>query len=881
MFTILNNTGRMARVKVLRTSIVFILIILVSGINIHAQLSAAGVPRGETQSTLKSIAVVPTFTTMSIDSKKLLEEDLQSPIPERFSVFEDVIIDIRQQGVEIDLPEEQGRVWLYSIESKDALSVQLFFKNFLLPDGAELFIYNQDLSIVGGAFTSHNNNKKNQLMIANLADKHLTVEYFEPYGVDFEGFVELGSIGLAYKEFLGELSFEDNFGYLNINIPEGEAWQNEKHSVCKISFRRNETGYICSGGLLNNSRSDGEPYFLTADHCIDDPAVAETVVAYFNYEIYGGSGETSAGLSLSGAELLKNSSETDFCLLLLNETPNSAYQPYYAPWDATNHQDSSSVGIHHPHGFPKRMSIAEAKTISYDQDISWEGGSVTEPDSHWEVLFNQGTTAGGSSGSPLFNSDKHQVIGQLHGGSDEDYYGKFSQSYIFNSQNNISQYLDPDNLGLVELEDGYYPATNLPDPQIFPKFYKVCEGVPVQLTGMSAFDPISWSWSFTPASVSFANGTDANSKEPFVRFNSSGLYGVTLEVTNAAGTKERWFPGSVMVGDEISIKIQPFANEDSCLINFDSIRLEANGAQDYLWQFSDIEEENFYFVDNTVNPVTIKMKKFPEGSLDLFINLLGSHGSCSEQVSYTMPLTQQSNDSIKYAIEIFYGDSEVFSNKCASIEDNEPIPPITSCTGNSWCDEFGTGEDILGNSIWFYFIPEESKKYRIASNGMDNQIAVYSAESVEALLDGNYELMGANDDYTERNANPVVFADLIEGEKYLIQVDGSAGNIEGEFYFNIRFATGIQASSIVDKKHIKIYPQPVSDLFQVEFDAFRNSKIIVSNVYDISGSLIQTRNYTNLSNNTLEINSTYWSGGIYFIRFRVDNLVYTEKVVKF
>lgn len=870
----------MKRRKFLKAHIALLIILLISNLNSNAQISAGGDPRGISQSTLKSKAVIPTFSTMSIDSKKLIQEDLYSPIPERYSVFEDVLIDIKEVGLTIDLEEEKGRVWLYSIESDVAHSIQLYFRNFLLPDGAELFMYNPEFSIVRGAFTSSNNNRNNQLMIADFADNNIIIEYFEPYDADYEGLIELGSIGLGYKENLGTKSLVDTDGYINVNSPEGEAWQNEKHSVCKITFREGNAGYICTGGLLNNSKSDGTPYFLTANHCIDKETVAKTLVANFNYEIYGGSGETSDGLTLSGASLLKTNGDTDFTLLLLNETPNAAYQAYYAPWNATDVQDSSSVGIHHPSGWTKRISVAEKTTISHDQEIGWEGGSTTPPHTHWEVLFNRGATAGGSSGSPLFNTDKHQVIGQLHGGSDLDYYGKFNVSYIFDSPSDISQYLDPDMLGLEELEVGYYPATNLPDPQIFPEFKKVCKDVPIQLTGMSAFNPISWSWSFTPSSITYTNGTDANSKDPYVQFHNDGLYGVTLEVTNAAGSKSRWFPESVVVGDELEIYIQPYAIEDSCLLNFDSLRLEASGAQDYLWRFTNMEENNLYFVNDTLNPVTIKMNKVPEASMDLSISLLGSHGSCSQEIPYSMLLTQQSNDSIKNAIQIYSGESEFFSNKCAGVEENEPIPPITSCTGNSWCDEFGTGEDILGNSVWFYFLPEESKKYRIASGGMDNQIAIYYAKSTQAFLDGDYELIGSNDDYSIKNANPIIDVNLIAGEKYLIQVDGSAGNTSGSFYFDISLSTESEYIPISEDMHIKVYPQPINEKIQIEFIDFVSSKLVVAEVFDVSGSQIQTTRYEYPSRNTIEINSSHWSRGIYFIRFMVDDVMYTERVVK-
>jgi PKD repeat protein len=58
----------------------------------------------------------------------------------------------------------------------------------------------------------------------------------------------------------------------------------------------------------------------------------------------------------------------------------------------------------------------------------------------------------------------------------------------------------------------------------------------VTLTDLSANDPSSWSWTFDPATVTFVNGTDANSQNPQVTFDAADTYTVTLEASNAAGS---------------------------------------------------------------------------------------------------------------------------------------------------------------------------------------------------------------------------------------------------------------------------------------------------------------------------------------------------------
>ncbi|HSG67216.1 MAG TPA: PKD domain-containing protein [Bacteroidales bacterium] len=58
----------------------------------------------------------------------------------------------------------------------------------------------------------------------------------------------------------------------------------------------------------------------------------------------------------------------------------------------------------------------------------------------------------------------------------------------------------------------------------------------VVFTDLSSNSPTSWEWEFTPANVTYENGTDATSQNPEVSFDAPGLYTVQLTATNLVGS---------------------------------------------------------------------------------------------------------------------------------------------------------------------------------------------------------------------------------------------------------------------------------------------------------------------------------------------------------
>ena len=75
----------------------------------------------------------------------------------------------------------------------------------------------------------------------------------------------------------------------------------------------------------------------------------------------------------------------------------------------------------------------------------------------------------------------------------------------------------------------------LPDIDFTVNDTVICSSTPVQFIDETSGCPTQWLWEFDPTTVTFVDGTDQNSENPVVEFDESGIYSVTLTVSNVAG----------------------------------------------------------------------------------------------------------------------------------------------------------------------------------------------------------------------------------------------------------------------------------------------------------------------------------------------------------
>jgi hypothetical protein len=438
------------------------LVLLVSGF-LHAQIAHKGEPY-QWKTKAVSLADIPGIVTEKLDMAAIEAEDLvvdqYKETPYRFGIEREVSINVLAEGKFTQLPKGD-KLWQYMITCPKATSINLLFSQWHVPVGGQVTIWSADRSEYLGVFNHENNMEWGSLAVGVIHTDKVVVEYYEQAQVTEQAVLEIGTIVHGYRSILNkwEVVEKGPFGNsgscnMNVNCPDGAAWQNEKRGVALIL---NGGSAWCTGSLINNTAQDGTPYFLTAAHC---NGVESNWVFYFNHETTGCTGSTGpTNQSISGATQLASGTASDYHLIRLSSNVPASYNPYFNGWDRSNSPVSTAVGIHHPSG--------DVKKISFDDDpltkTNYSSNTVSASGTHWriEAWERNTTTEGGSSGSPLFDQNK-RIIGQLHGGAAacgntlSDWYGAFG-----NSWSGLSALLDPLGTGALTL-DGFGGSVTAP-----------------------------------------------------------------------------------------------------------------------------------------------------------------------------------------------------------------------------------------------------------------------------------------------------------------------------------------------------------------------------------------------------------------------------------
>lgn len=460
--------------------IVALQILALVGFTAHAEALPGtdrtySLPEGLSNPQLAPIQAVEQVTLPRLDVEKLLAQDQTSmkDQPLRFAIAQPVFRGLGKGGSWETLDDGRS-IWRLALHAEDATGIVPVFDRFYLPLGAELHLYAADGSWRVRPYTSRHNRPERQLWAPMVPGDRLVVELVLPPGAGRDqAQLHLGEVGHAYRDLSGRTAHTgvvEKSGACNIDTAcdLGAAWSDEVRGVARLQIGF----FVCTGFLVNNTTEDDRPLLMTANHCGLTAANDQSVLAYWNYQNStcrtpdsqpsGADGDGVLDQFTTGTTLLAADDRSDFTLVELMESP-APFGVYLLGWDANKVAPSSAVTIHHPQGEEKRIS-REMDATSFD--IYPHPSTPPDLDSHIRVEdWDEGTTEGGSSGSPLFDETSRRVVGQLHGGlaacgnDDPDWYGAMWRSFELG----LRPVLDPGGTGATFIDGRDFGSSNGPN----------------------------------------------------------------------------------------------------------------------------------------------------------------------------------------------------------------------------------------------------------------------------------------------------------------------------------------------------------------------------------------------------------------------------------
>jgi hypothetical protein len=318
---------------------------------------------------------------------------------------------------------EGTRVWRLALRSPGSVGIRVEFRHFDVGGGR---VWLHDGSHFTGPYTGRGIFDNGRFWSATVFSELVILEYepvaesagepalpfeiqtiahrakFAPRaGVPFRTGRDAGASGGSTQD----ASAPDPADYCHLDPNCYPDWVPAMSMVARLAFEDDGDEYSCSGSAIGTRDNSFKPYLLTAGHCIHDEDAARTLEAYWTYQTSACGAPPPASLDSStkstlGAHLLEFGTipQGDYSLVLLQDVPGGVT---FSGWDIADPPLGTNLtGIHHPVGSWKRISFGDRVA---DQEADVEGADAPAND-YLQILWNQGRTEPGSSGSPLFSA---------------------------------------------------------------------------------------------------------------------------------------------------------------------------------------------------------------------------------------------------------------------------------------------------------------------------------------------------------------------------------------------------------------------------------------------------------------------------------------------
>ena len=319
--------------------------------------------------------------------------------PLRNGLAFDAKLPMNERGEWVEL-DNGDHMWFMSVTTATADWLRLKFAPFDPPPGVEVVLYNAADTLEAYGPFGVGKGYRGEWWAPTVYGQETRVEIYVPADVDPAIVAERVGIAQVMQGFNADPQLDSAACRLDVTC--NSSWDNEAAGVAHIRFVEGGSSYICSGSMLNRLGGDFAPLFLTAAHCINSEAVANTIEVYWLFQTDTCNGAAPALNTVprtDGSTLLAFWNTTDVSLLgLTGDIPGGLW---WQGWDV-NAIPNPTVGtlIHHPGG--------ARKSISYGVYEGRDDNQCALGDWTYRLDLSDGGQEGGSSGAPGFDA-AHRV----------------------------------------------------------------------------------------------------------------------------------------------------------------------------------------------------------------------------------------------------------------------------------------------------------------------------------------------------------------------------------------------------------------------------------------------------------------------------------------
>lgn len=409
-----------------------------------------------------SAAGVPTVDVVPVDSSVWEQDDSLGKGLLRVGVVQALESPIAVEGAAVSHGAWHevagGWVWAATIQAEGAVGQRVHVRDLALPGGASVVVYNAtNPADAYGPFTAADAGEDG-LWAPTVFSERVTIECRVPQTVSRDAVrLAVEEISYVYRGFDAVpwqpvAKGPGTSGSCNIDVTCEPAWATEASGVAMITFLFMGFQAVCTGTLIADTDDSTDiPYFLTADHCIPNASTANSIEFFWFYQTSICNGpipnpftSPQVARTAGGADYLASSTlesgGNDFSLLRMRSDPPGGAA--FVGWDAAAVPVGVDVvGVHHPDGDATKYCFGSSQPPSTDPFFP----DIVSLATYIRVIWSEGTTEGGSSGSAMFRADTGQIVGQLYGGyascaarSTADYYGRFELTLPV-----VAEFLDP------------------------------------------------------------------------------------------------------------------------------------------------------------------------------------------------------------------------------------------------------------------------------------------------------------------------------------------------------------------------------------------------------------------------------------------------------